>query len=99
MTTEQIEMATRVNQYGTHGYSEASLRSMVNSILCYGGRVTEKERAELLGHTKDYYRGLTPEEASSIIDDQVVFFKEHAKVISDVYIDSEGCSYNSIHWN
>ena len=78
---------------------ELSVREMVNSILCYGNAsagVGEYHRNrffieadKLLGKRK----------VNTIIEDQTKYFREHAKVLSGVYEDEEGCTYNSTEWN
>lgn len=78
---------------------ELSVREMVNSILCYGNASSG---------VGEYYRNryfieadklLGKEKVNSIIEDQTMYFREHAKVLSGVYEDEEGCTYNSIEWN
>ena len=78
---------------------ELSVREMVNSILCYGN-----ESSGVCEYDRNRYfieadKLLGKEKVSSIIDDQTKYFREHAKVLSRVYEDEEGCTYNSIEWN
>lgn len=76
---------------------ELATRSMVNSCACYGGlKVSEYDR-------EHYFtigdKVLGKEKVNEIIADQIEFFRNHAKVLHDVYIDCYGCSYNSIQWD
>ena len=76
---------------------ELKARRMVNSIVTYGGLyVGEYDRARYFT-SEDKILG--KEKVDEIIADQIEFFRNHAKVHSGVYTDSEGCVYNSIEWN
>lgn len=78
---------------------ELSVREMVNSILCYGNAssgVGEYDRNRYFIEADNL---LGKEKVNSIIEDQTMYFREHAKVLFGVYEDSEGCTYNSIEWN
>lgn len=76
---------------------EIATRRMVNSIVCYGGlKVGEYDREHYFTRED---KVLGKERVNQIIADQIEFFRNHAKVHSGVYTDSEGCSYNSIEWD
>ena len=78
---------------------ELSVREMVNSILCYwnaSAGVGEYHRNRFFIEADKL---LGKEKVNTIIDDQTKYFREHAKALYGVYVDSEGCTYNSIQWN
>ena len=78
---------------------ELSVREMVNSILCYGNAnigVGDYDRNRYFIQADKL---LGEEKVDAIIKDQTRYFREHAKVLSGVYEDEEGCTYNSIEWN
>ena len=78
---------------------ELSVREMVNSILCYGNASSGVGEYDRNRYFIEADKLLGKEKVNSIIDDQTKYFREHAKVLSGVYEDSEGCTYNSIQWN
>ena len=78
---------------------ELSVREMVNSILCYGNTNVGVGEYDRNRYFIEADKLLGREKVNSIIDDQTKYFREHAKVLSGVYEDSEGCTYNSIEWN
>ena len=78
---------------------ELSVREMVNSILCYGNASSGVGEYDRNRYFIKADKLLGKEKVNSIIDDQTKYFREHAKVLSGVYEDSEGCTYNSIQWN
>lgn len=73
---------------------ELNARSMLNSILCYGGYPQNWRRE----YREKYMKYHTPQEIDAICEDQVADFKKRAKVSVNVYTDSEGLSYNSVKW-
>jgi hypothetical protein len=84
---------------------ELSCRSMINSILIYGGR-TDKESYDykrylmryVTGTVYNNYKGLlTEQRVNELIEEQKADFAK-AVVRSNVYTDGEGCSYNSCVW-
>ena len=93
-------------------YGEGGCRDMILSCLAYGTSKEEfmetyapnylkqteswidRETGKRRNHTDGFANSL--DEISAIWDDQVNYFKNHCRVISGVYTDSEGCSYNSI---
>ena len=78
---------------------ELSVREMVNSILCYGNASSGVGEYDRNRYFIEADKLLGKEKVNSIIDDQTKYFREHAKVLSGVYEDSEGYTYNSIQWN
>ena len=78
---------------------ELSVREMVNSILCYGNASYGVGEYDRNRYFIEADKLLGKEKVNSIIDDQTKYFREHAKVLSGVYEDEEGCTYNSINWN
>ena len=78
---------------------ELSVRKMVNSILCYGNASSGVGEYDRNRYFVEADKLLGKEKVNSIIDDQTKYFIEHAKVLSGVYEDEEGCTYNSIQWN
>ena len=78
---------------------ELAVREMVNSILCYGNASAGVGEYDRNRYFIEADKLLGKEKVNSIIDDQTKYFREHAKVLSGVYEDSEGCTYNSIQWN
>lgn len=78
---------------------ELSVREMVNSILCYGNASSGVGEYDRNRYFIEADKLLGKEKVNSIIYDQTKYFREHAKVLYDVYEDSEGCTYNSIQWN
>lgn len=78
---------------------ELSVREMVNSILCYGNASSGVGEYDRNRYFIEADKLLGKEKVNSIIDDQTKYFREHAKVLSGVYEDEEGCTYNSIEWN
>ena len=78
---------------------ELSVREMVNSILCYGNASSGVGEYDRNRYFIEADKLLGKEKVNSIIDDQTKYFREHAKVLYGVYVDSEGCTYNSIEWN
>ena len=78
---------------------ELSVREMVNSILCYGNESSGVGEYDRNRYFIEADKLLGKEKVNSIIDDQTKYFREHAKVLSGVYEDEEGCTYNSTEWN
>ena len=78
---------------------ELSVRKMVNSILCYGNASSGVGEYDRNRYFIEADKLLGKEKVNSIIDDQTKYFREHAKVLSGVYEDEEGCTYNSTEWN
>ena len=78
---------------------ELSVREMVNSILCYGNASSGVGEYDRNRYFIEADKLLGKEKVNDIIDDQTKYFREHAKVLSGVYEDEEGCTYNSIEWN
>lgn len=78
---------------------ELSVREMVNSILCYGNASSGVGEYDRNRYFIEADKLLGKEKVNSIIEDQTMYFREHAKVLSGVYEDEEGCTYNSIEWN
>ena len=76
--------------------SELRFRNWCNSCLTYGC-TWHFEKEELSGSTLDLYE-LTLDRALEIIEQQKERFKD-AKVLHDVYTDSDGCTYNSVIWD
>lgn len=93
-------------------YGEGGCRDMILSCFAYGYskedfmgnyaknylKQTEswidKETGKRRTHTDGFAKTL--EEVEAVWDDQVAYLRDHCKVNSGVYTDSEGCSYNSI---
>lgn len=78
---------------------ELSVREMVNSILCYGNASAGVGEYHRNRYFIEADKLLGKEKVNTIINDQTKYFREHAKVLSGVYEDEEGCTYNSIEWN
>ena len=78
---------------------ELSVREMVNSILCYGNASSGVCEYDRNRYFIEADKLLGKEKVNSIIEDQTMYFREHAKVLYGVYEDSEGCTYNSVEWN
>ena len=78
---------------------ELSVRKMVNSILCYGNASSCVGEYDRNRYFIEADKLLGKEKVNSIIEDQTMYFREHAKVLSGVHEDGEGCTYNSIEWN
>lgn len=82
-------------------YDELTARDMINSCLCYGGiEGFWKECSWRYGdksYAAPYIRKLGRERVEQLVNEQIADFKK-AKVLYDVYTDSEGCSYNTIVW-
>ena len=78
---------------------ELSVREMVNSILCYGNASSGVCEYDRNRYFIEADKLLGKEKVNSIIEDQTMYFREHAKVLSGVHEDGEGCTYNSIEWN
>lgn len=78
---------------------ELSVREMVNSILCYGNASSGVGEYDRNRYFIQADKLLGKEKVNAIIKDQTKYFREHAKVLSGVYEDEEGCTYNSIVWN
>ena len=70
-----------------------SCRSMINSILCYHGAKDIMQNPYL----QKYFETLGPITVAKLANEQIEDFSK-AKVLTDVYTDSEGLSYNSIIW-
>ena len=93
-------------------YGEGGCRDMIMSCLTYGtskekfmeeyapNYLKQKETwiDKLTGKRKTHIEGFanTLEEISLIWEDQSNYFRDHCKVNSNVYVDSEGVSYNSV---
>lgn len=75
---------------------ELDCRDMINSIMCYAPSLDIKEIQSNL-YLDSYRKELGSETVNRLIDEQLEDFKK-ATVMHNVYIDSEGCSYNSIIW-
>ena len=93
-------------------YGEGGCRDMILSCLAYGTskeEFMEKYASEYLRkkeswidpntgkkitHTDGFAKTLS--EVEAVWDDQATYFRNHCRVTSGVYTDSEGCSYNSI---
>ena len=78
---------------------ELSVREMVNSILCYGNSSSGVGEYDRNRYFIEADKLFGKEQVNSIIDDQTKYFRVHAKVLSGVYEDEEGCTNNSIEWN
>lgn len=78
---------------------ELSVREMVNSILCYGNASSGVGEYDRNRYFIEADKLLGKEQVNSIIYEQTKYFRGHAKVLSGVYEDEEGCTYNSIEWN
>lgn len=70
-----------------------SCRSMINSILCYHG---SKDIMKNL-YLQKYFETLGTITVAKLVNEQIEDFSK-AKVLTNVYTDSEGLSYNSIIW-
>ena len=70
-----------------------SCRSMINSILCYHGAKDIMQNPYL----QKYFETLGPINVAKLANEQIEDFSK-AKVLTNVYTDSEGLSYNSIIW-
>lgn len=82
-------------------HEELSCREMINSCLTYEGidafwRVCEWRWGDK-SYADPYIRTLGLDRVKEIAAEQEKDFRK-AKVILDVYIDSEGCAYNSVIW-
>ena len=80
---------------------ELSCISMINSILAYGGfgfdakTVMEREEKSYYNYLADYVKTFGREKVVELIQGQIDSIKG---IESNVYTDSEGCTYNSITW-
>ena len=70
-----------------------SCRSMINSVLCYHGTKDIMKNPYL----NKYFETLGTITVAKLVNEQIQDFSK-AKVLKNVYTDSEGCSYNSIVW-
>ena len=75
---------------------------MINSCLAYGDIDDFWEESEQRmgdkSYAAPYIRSLGIERVREIADEQEIDFSKKATVISDVYTDSEGASYNTVIW-
>ena len=93
MTQKEIEILEH-KEYKEQGlvYGEGACRNMIMSCLVYGnGR-----DYFMKNHAHKYSAELGQERVEEIWEDQENYFKNHCKVNHDVYVDSEGCTYNSV---
>lgn len=72
-------------------HRELDCRDMINSCLCYGSKFLESRYSE------PYIKELGKEKVVQLYNEQKEDF-DKAIVFHNVYVDSEGCSYNSIKW-
>jgi hypothetical protein len=70
-------------------YEELSLREMIMSCLTYGTDIYTSN------FTLKYKDILGEERFNKVLKEQETYFKEHCRVLYNVYIDCEGCYYNS----
>jgi hypothetical protein len=93
-------------------YGEGGCRDMIMSCLTYGvskekfmeeyapNYLKQKEYCvdSQTGKMKTHIEGFanTLDEIGSIWEDQSNYFRDHCRVNSNVYVDSEGLSYNSL---
>lgn len=80
---------------------ELSCISMINSILAYGGfgfdaeTVMEHEERAYYNYLAEYVKIFGRKKVVELIQGQIDSIKG---IESNVYTDSEGCTYNSIIW-
>lgn len=73
---------------------EISLKEMINSCFTYGGY--KKESYNFEKYILPYKNKMDDKLFEEIYNEQVKFLEEKCKVISDVFTDGEGCTYNSL---
>jgi hypothetical protein len=84
-------------------YEELQCREMINSILIYGSSA-DKGSYSYERYLKPYIKGdhwhkylLTEQRVDELIAEQKDSLSR-AVIRANVYEDSEGCTYNSCHW-
>lgn len=85
-------------------FEEITCRKMINSCLAYGSDPFKEFDTYWYKHgycsrsyMSDYIDALGEDEVKRIYDEQATDFAK-AKVQHAVYVDAEGCEYNSIEW-
>lgn len=99
MTQKQIDEARRVSPHEVYG--ELDCREMINSCLTYGGirgfwmkfMSSGKERS----YADPYIKNLGIKRVRELVAEQEADFAK-AKVLRNVFTDSEGVAYNSVQW-
>lgn len=80
---------------------ELGARDMINSCLCYGGIKGFWEECDWRygdkSYAAPYIRELGRERVEQLVKEQIADF-DKAKVLYNVYTDSEGLTYNTIVW-
>ena len=81
---------------------ELDCREMINSCLCYDSiesfwRVDPWRWGEYKSYSGRYVAELGLARVRELCEEQMQDFSK-AKVLRNVYTDSEGCTYNSIIW-
>ena len=78
--------------------TELDCREMINSCLCYGSiRDFWRENYRGERYCDRYVRALGMTRVRELSEEQEADFAK-ARVLHDVFTDSEGCTYNSIVW-
>lgn len=72
---------------------EVLMKSMITSCYTYGG--AEKGSYNFEKYIEKYKDNLTEDVFEAVYDEQMEYLKAF-KVISGVYTDVEGCTYNSL---
>ena len=79
-------------------YNELSCREMVNSCLCYGSIEDFWRKPEWRdSYAARHVRALGRARVAEICKEQQEDIAR-ARILRNVFTDSEGCSYNSIIW-
>ncbi len=95
-TNEQIDKANF--KYGSQEYKELSLKKMINSCFAYGGY--KKGSYNFNRYIKSNETNFkNPEIFEQVYNEQVAFLEKNASVISGVYTDNEGVTYNELKFN
>lgn len=72
---------------------EVLMKNMITSCFTYGG--AEKESYNFEKYIQKYKDNLTEEIFEAVYEEQMEYLKTF-KIVSGVYTDSEGCTYNSL---
>lgn len=104
MTEKQIEAVKKTFSYDKsmtpaqwRQDEELSCRSMINSCLTYGYSFYNPKTRQFGYYAREYVRRLGEKTVIKLYKEQVKDFSK-AIVQRGVYVDCEGCVYNSCIW-
>lgn len=72
---------------------EVFMKNMITSCFTYGG--AEKDSYNFTQYIQKYRDKLTEEVFEAVYEEQMEYLKTF-KIVSGVYTDGEGCTYNSL---